>query len=188
MTEMLEGFIDAIGFRDKVDSLRYLTSREDLWKMTRGFQGELHNRIQNHMEKAILLQQMTGLALADYQAPPGVKEGQDKRPVFSVKAFREARRLRGDGRMLNQVFITLLQKKRFSVEDGPEHTIRCGSTLVIDLETKRVSYVIRKGLNDEKRLLRTIQFREDAEASRSLAATYLGVSNEPFAALHNTGA
>jgi hypothetical protein len=107
--------------------------------------------------------------------------------VFSVRALREARRQKEDGRALNQVFITILQKE--TVEHGGQaHTIRCGSTLVIDLDEARVTYVVRKGLHDQKRLLRTISFRESQADSALLAATYFGEGNEPFAALHHAGA
>ena len=53
--------------------------------------------------------------------------------MFQVQAVREARRLQDDGRALNQVFITLLQKREVEHEGQPL-TIRCGSTLVLDLD------------------------------------------------------
>ena len=61
--------------------------------------------------------------------------------------------------MLNQVFVTILQKETLEHE-GQMHTIRCGSTLVIDLDEARVTYVIGKGLHDSERLQRTIAFKE----------------------------
>jgi len=72
--------------------------------------------------------------------------------------------------------------------EGQEYTIRCGSTLVLDLDELRVTYVIRKGLHDRKRLERTIRFRESQAGFAALADTYFGKSNEPFAALHVAGA
>jgi hypothetical protein len=108
-------------------------------------------------------------------------------PVFSVNALREARRLREDGRALNQVFITILQKETM-VHQGQEHTVRSGSTLVLDLDEAGVTCVIRKGLRDLARLSRTIKFKEDGSGYPSLAATYFGDSHEPFAALHHLGA
>ena len=68
------------------------------------------------------------------------------------------------------------------------HIIPCGSTLVIDLDEVRVTYVISKRLDDRKRLDRTIQFKENLAETASLAATYIGESQEPFAALHRLGA
>jgi hypothetical protein len=134
-----------------------------------------------------VLERITGLALAEYQAPPGVRVRRDGIPVFQVHALREARRLKEDGRVLNQVFITILQKETMEHE-GREHTIRSGSTLVLDLDELRVTYVIGKGLRDQERLLRTIAFKEGQASSAALSATYFGPHTEPFAALHRSGA
>ncbi len=184
---MLELFIQNIGLRHQVDKLRYLRNRWDIWKQTRQIRIELHDAILQYVEKAEILQRLTGLALAEYQAPEGVRVHRDGVPVFSVQALREARRMREDGRVLNQVFITILQKEKMEHE-GQMHTIRCGSTLVLDLDESRVTYVVGKGLHDRERLLRTIQFKEDLAGNASLGATYFGENNEPFAALHRSGA
>jgi hypothetical protein len=68
------------------------------------------------------------------------------------------------------------------------HTIRCGSTFVIDLDEARVTYVIRKSLHDRERIERTIAFKEGQAGAASLGSTYFGAAREPFAALHNLGA
>ncbi len=185
--ERLKTFITGIGLRAQVDKLRYLTTRREIWEKTRDIRKDLHLFIEDQVKKAEILQRLTGLALAEYQAPPGVRVRRDGMPVFQVKAIREARRLREDGRMLNQVFITLLQTETMEYEEQ-DHIIRCGSTLVLDLDELRVTYVIGKGLHDQKRLLRTIQFQENQTGMRSLASTYFGEAHEPFAALHSTGA
>jgi hypothetical protein len=187
MEERLRHFIKDIRLRSQVDKLRYLRTRREIWDATRLIKIDLHEGISSQVVKAEILQRLTGLALAEYQAPSGVKVHRDGVPVFSVQAIREARRERGDGRVLNQVFITILQKMRMEHE-GQMHTIRCGSILVLDLDEQRISYVIRKGLHDQERLLGIIQFQDSQASTSSLSATYFGASNEPFAALHNMGA
>lgn len=187
MEEMLKYFIENIGLRDRVDKLRYRRDRRDIWTETRKIRIELHQAIKSEVEKAELLQNLTGLALAGYQAPEGVRVHRDGSPVFTVQALREARRQQEDGRILNQVFITILQKERMEHQDQT-HTIRSGSTLVLDLDEARVTYVIRKGLRDKERLARTIAFKESQTSTASLATTYFGESGEPFAALHHVGA
>lgn len=184
--EMLRRFIQSIGLRTQVDKLRYLRNRREIWTETRQIRIELHDAILEYVEKAEILQRMAGLALTEYQVPEGVRVHRDGVPVFSVRSLREARRLRDDGRALNQVFITILQKETLEHE-SQLHTIRCGSTFVLDLDELRVTYVIGKGLHDRERLLRTIAFKESQAESASLAATYFGSGNEPFAALHRTG-
>lgn len=187
MEELMKQFIDSIRLRNRVDRLRYKKNRRQIWDETRVLRAELHDAINATYKKARILERLTGLALTGVRTPPPgirVKEGS---PVFSVQALREARRLRDDGRALNQVFITLLQTETVEYQ-GEEHRIRAGSTLVIDLDEPRVTYVIRKGLRDSTRLLRTIRFKEGGSGHASLAATYFGESREPFAALHHSGA
>ena len=138
------------------------------------------------MIKAEVLQRLTGLALTAGLVPKGVRTRAGG-PVFSVRTLREARRQKDDGRPLNQVFITLLQREEVE-RDGQLHKIRCGSMIVIDLDEEQVTYVIRKGLNDQKRIDRTIAFRAGLADTAPLAATYFGEGNEPFAALHHAGA
>jgi hypothetical protein len=186
MEERLKLFISNIRLRTHVDRLRYLSDRQAIWNMSRGIQADLHAAIQNQVVKAKILQTLTGLALSGYSPPPGVRLSGGA-PVFFVKSIREARRQRGDGRALNQVFITLVQTEKMQ-HNGQTHSIRCGSVLVIDLDAERVTYVIRKGLHDEERLLRTIEFEEGRSLTASLGSTYFVGIREPFAALHSSGA
>lgn len=183
---ILGQFIENIQLRTHVDKLRYLGSRKEIWWETRKIRAALHTFISNAVVKAEVLQRLTGLALAEYQAPEGVRVRRDGVPVFYLRGFREARRTQENGRALNQVFITILQSETME-HRGQTHKIRCGSTLVIDLDELKVKYVIGKGLHDKARLLRTIAFKEAMEDT-PLAETYFGASNEPFAALHNISA
>lgn len=185
MEQRLKLFIEQIGLRSKVEDVRYQKTRFEIWKATRKFRGALHTAIVEQVVKAQILQRLTGLALAD-SAPQGVKVRSDGRPVFSVESIRWARRERGDGRVLNQMFITLLQKATMEHE-GQAHDVRCGSVLVLDLDELRVTYVITKGIQDRERLLRNIEFQESQASTASLGVTYFGASNEPFAALHSMG-
>jgi hypothetical protein len=181
----LQYFIRSIDLRAHIDKLRYLRNRKDIWSATRQIRLDLHQAIKREVQAAEALQRMAGLALA--KAPEGVKVRREGVPKFSVRALREARRQREDGRALNQAFVTLLQK--VTVEDeGQLHPIRCGSTFVIDLDEARVTYVIRKSLHDRERIARTIAFKEGEAGAASLGATYFGAAREPFAALHNLGA
>jgi hypothetical protein len=185
--DRLRMFIEDIQLRKHIDRLRYKKTRRDLWSEARSIRIDLHAAIQEQVQKALILEYLTGLALTDVATPEGVKVTRDGVPSFSIQALREARRVREDGRALNQVFITILQTEIFEHE-GRTHHIRAGSTLVIDLDEGRVTYVVRKGLRDTARLSRTIAFKEGGSGSASLAATYFGESKEPFAALHHLGA
>ena len=128
---------------------------------------------------------LTTKSLASRETPLRVRR-RGREPVFQVQAIRESRRLKEDGTILNQAFITLLQTGIVE-HDGASHKIRGGSTLVLDLDENRVSYVIRKGIRNASRIERIIGFQESRDGA-PLAATYFGPGNEPFAALHHVGA
>jgi quinol monooxygenase YgiN len=183
MDKRLADFIEGIGLRPHVDKLRYRRKRWEIWETTRAIRRDIYKAIKTHVSKAEALQILTGLALSGH-ARKGVKE-RGGQPVFSVYALREARRQHESGSILNQVFLTLLQKEIMEDDEG---TVRCGSTLVFDLDKAKVTYVIRKGLQDAKRRERTRKFRESQAEIASLAATYLDEGKEPFAALHRIGA
>ncbi|HKP02566.1 MAG TPA: hypothetical protein VJU77_04305 [Chthoniobacterales bacterium] len=172
--------------RGFVDRLRHKKERQEIWQELQTIRTDVHSTINRYVEKARAMQKLTGLALHGYAPTRGVKLNREGAPRFEVHAFREARREREDGRILNQAFITILQSQQVEFE-GEKMSFRCGSTLVLDLDESCVSYVIRKGLNDTQRMRRTRDFQEKDHAA-SLTETYFGRQDEPFAALHVHGA
>ncbi len=190
MEQALQHFVEATRLRQHIDRLRYKKSRREIWTASRDARIDLHSKIRDVVSKGRLLERATGLVLTRASLPTmpaTVKLSSHGRPVFAVQALREARRLREDGRVLNQVFVTLLQTE-YVAHNGEQFPVRCGSTLVIDLNEAKVTYVIRKALGDQRRLERTAAFREGEAGDASLAAAYFGESAEPFAALHHLGA
>jgi hypothetical protein len=181
--EMLRNLIE----RDEIDQVRYLQNRKDIWEKTRILRGSIHIRIEQAANKQSLLQRLTGLAFREYRSPKGVSVRPDGTPVFSIDSLREARRERDDGIVCNQVFFTILQRLKVD-GDGTTHDIRCGCTLVVDLNANRISYVIAKRPQDQDRIKRIIDYKEGRFGPSSLAATYFGPSRETFATLHLTGA
>jgi hypothetical protein len=173
--------------RGYVDSLRHQKDRKDIWNEAHNIRADVHDTISQYVDKASAMQDLTGLALHEFKPTLGVKLTPDGDPRFQVYALREARRQREDGRVLNQAFVTLLQRQRVEFE-GKRLSLLCGCTLVLDLDDSRVSYVIRKGLHDVQRMRRTTKFLENNGSSASLATTYFGAQEEPFAALHRSGA
>ena len=89
--------------------------------------------------------------------------------------------------------IELTQRLAQSFEAGecdasekPDYYFRSGSTLIVDAETGRVRYSIRKPVTDRRKESQRRYFLE--EGNRNLATTYFGgianEDNEPFAMLH----
>ncbi|MFG6429337.1 hypothetical protein [Roseateles sp. LYH14W] len=181
-------FMQGIDLLGVVDRLRRCRTRFDLWQKSRCACRDLHDIIRDYMAKARLLEVLTGLALSPGSTPSSVRKNRKEAPKFYVHSLREARRQTEDGQVLNQVFLTILQTELADGEDGRQHAIHCGSTLVIDLDGAVVRYAIRKGLGDEQRIARIVAFREAQLRGQSLAATYFGAADEPFAALHRCGA
>jgi hypothetical protein len=183
----LENFIRQTQMKERIDALRYAKGRAEIWRMTRVQRRVLWKSIRNYLPKAELMQRITGLNLTGDHDAENVNFDSNGDPVFSVYSFREARRVRDDGRALNQVFFTLLQKETRTI-DGRTMTLRCGSTVVVDLDEARITYVIRKGLQDDRRFERTAKFMDNSPAMARLAGTYFTERDETFAALHHVGA
>jgi len=73
-------------------------------------------------------------------------------------------------------------------EDGGTFDFRGGCTLILDLHTLKLKYVVKKLIDDsDGRLTRQRAYRT-GESGASLRATYFGrqaANNEPFALLHS---
>jgi hypothetical protein len=121
-----------------------------------------------------------------------VLAGIDPELGFEVHSLRPSIRMDWEGRPNFQWVIELTQRipQRIGDQadgaDKPDYYFRGGCTLLVDAETGKVRYSIKKKLN-EARKARQRQFFLD-EGSRSLAATYFGPpgteEREPFALLH----
>lgn len=121
-----------------------------------------------------------------------VLAGIDPELPFEVHSLRPSIRMDWEGRPSFQWVIELTQRIPQYVDGTPEgnerpdYYFRGGCTLLVDAETGRVRYSIKKKLNDERKARQRRYFVD--EGSRSLAATYFGPpgaeEREPFAVLH----
>lgn len=182
---LLDSVLYGVGEIQKL-SPRRKGYRKLLHSKMAGIREGIHEQIRGNLPKAFALQKITGLALgskADKKTlPEGVRLNPDGRPRFEVRSFHESRREGEDGRMLNQVFVTMIQKRKIKSGDQ-EMTIHCGSTLVIDVDEQKIVYAIRKGLNSDDRIEREADFRMRLAGS-TLGETYLSGGDELLASLH----
>jgi hypothetical protein len=148
--------------------------RQELFELTRERRMKLHAHLKSKMRKDDVV-----LAGIDPDLP------------FEVHSLRPSMRIDWEGRPSFQWVIELTQRIAQYVDDDsngkerPDYYFRGGCTLLVDAETGRVRYSIKKKLNDERKA-RQRRFFVD-EGSRSLAATYFGrdpEEREPFAILH----
>jgi hypothetical protein len=125
-----------------------------------------------------------------------------QRPGFDVQSVRPTRRIGPDGDDLPQLVVEITQSRRgFSTSDAQQQAdetgrasrkadfvFQGGCTLIVDLRTKEIRYVISKNIDSNERLEahRTFLFGGPAEP---LGATYFGMGSrsEPFAFLHRNG-
>jgi hypothetical protein len=152
-----------------------------------------------------------GLTLEDGAPRTITRSARTKLPALEVHSVRPAHRIGPDGRSQTDLVVEITQK-RFGFLN-PDHqerndrsrrqsgrfdfVFRGGCTVLVDLESGRVRYVIRKGILDAARLRRQRAYLAGSRGP-SLAATYFGSPQrafygrgrgrpaEPFALVHRS--
>jgi hypothetical protein len=191
---------ESLSDREKIHSLSHI-ARKALHRWIADFKGSANSDIVKKFED------LTGLYLwrdaEKDKSAPGLKSS-DTKYVFEVHSFRGARRVGPDGEKVDEVIISLTQERSVPLylqpepDDGEAETagneddeanflFRGGCTLILDLQTLRLKYVIKKRIDDEARLDRQRAYRT-GDAQASLRFTYFGraqTGEEPFALLHS---
>lgn len=182
-----------------------ISEREKIFSLTRTAQGALHKWLADYKvladpDQVAKFEALTGLYfLETSEKQPKVMglEVQARKYTFEVHSFRGARRVGPDGNTVNEVIISLTQKRSVTLEETPANPdqaekfdFRGGCTLILDLQTLKLKYVVKKLIdNRDGRLTRQRAYRT-GEAGASLRATYFGrpeqnKNSEPFALLHS---
>jgi hypothetical protein len=190
-----QGFVEPLAarLRDFADEFRYLADRRRIFDRTEHIGAELHKRILavNDRERQAF-GDAAGLAFAP--GLPGLRPGSGGVPSFQVHSLRPARRVGPDGDMLNQLILSIIQTRDVPLDPargraGGTMKFRGGSTLILDLDTLRLRYAVRKDIADDERLARERAHRRGVLEEGSPRATYFadvqGVA-EPFALLHRS--
>jgi hypothetical protein len=118
-------------------------------------------------------------------------------PAFEVHSVRTTRRSGPDGQDVRQLVVEITQRRRgyfdqkrqalvdddLAPRGNGDFIFRGGATLIIDLRENRLRYVIRKDIDDDKRLQEQRSLLGEREG---LSFTYLGDQHlrEPFAMTH----
>jgi hypothetical protein len=118
-----------------------------------------------------------GLSMAPAKALPRTSTPEDELPKIEIHSVRPVRRVGPDGQLLVDLVIEMTQKRLELIDpnqaDGPTFKFRGGSTLIIDLEKRRVRYAVLKRIASESRLQRQRAFLGNP-SQQSLYATYFG--------------
>jgi len=135
----------------------------------------------------------------------------DGQPFFEVNSVRLAYRTGESGQTIADLVVEINQQRngyldqthQKRVDQGqlkarnPDFIFRGGATMLIDLETARVRYVIYKKVDSNNRMEAQRRFLTEDNPDRSLRATYFGDARinyyregrnniEPFALLHRS--
>jgi hypothetical protein len=183
-----------------------MSDREKIFGLTRVARAALHQWLADFKrlagpEAVGRFEKLTGtylLETPEKAAKLSGLRGRDGKYTFEVHSFRGARRVSPDGNTLDEVIISLTQRRKVPLrageavaEDGSNaFDFRGGCTLILDLQTLRLKYVVRKLIDDsDGRLARQRVYRA-GEGSASLREMYFGRSEfalnpEPFSLLHS---
>jgi len=112
----------------------------------------------------------------------GDREGELRR--IEVHSVRPVRRVGPEGNIRADLVVEITQS--FRPNDNPAARFRGGCTLLIDLATAQVRYMVRKKVENSDRLANQMQFALDADDG--LHSNYFedqGAVREPFALMHH---
>jgi hypothetical protein len=158
-------------FRDEADAHALTRDREKIFHLERAVRAQIHDALKTHFKNTT-----EGAADATILGLDGAKG-------FEVHAARFATRVGPDGQLLTQAIITLLQ------EDHDRQVFaenfEGGCTIIADLSTQTVRYIIRKSIISQTRFDRQKEFTLAGGRFGDRMA-YFRV-DEPFAALHIKG-
>jgi hypothetical protein len=189
--------------RTMSDQIRYVSDREEYFNLTEKVGEDLNLWIKAEGHHALnKLGRATGMTFkwtAEDGTPIEGLRGDPKKdvvPKFQVHTVRPVRRVGPDGNTLNQLIVSMIQTRDVPLDPTPappgverdKFKFRGGCTLILDLDTKELRYLIAKDVTDEKRLERQRAYRLheiDDGSQRSLYFGRIGSSREPFAMLHS---
>jgi hypothetical protein len=133
-------------------------------------------------------QEIELLGLSRSKDPVGSFDGMEGRlGGIEVHKVRPARRVRLDGTIRSDLNIEITQT--WYATKPQETRFRGGCTLLVDLDTQEIRYLIRKRLLHQGRVAEQMQFAADAASSGLRAEYFDGPSprqDEPFAVLHGS--
>ncbi|MBH8609965.1 S8 family serine peptidase [Pseudomonas mohnii] len=164
------------------------TNRESAWNTSRDNAWEFHRWLMN--QKHVSDSELEALGLYRHANPNYQLQIGDRTVVcdmrrIEVHSVRPLRRVGPDGQLLSQMVVELTQS--LHAKDGSGNIFRGGVTLVIDLTSRQVTYVVRKRINQPARLAHQQQFQE--ERAQSMQDKYRGLqamTSEPFALVHRS--
>lgn len=206
-TDVIKFFgLNMADFELKSGEQKAMSERQKIFKITKAARIALHDLLDSELgeisdEEFEEFEQITGLYLRaserSAEKVPELKSNQKGKFKFEVHSLRGAQRNSPDGDTLNQVIISITQKRVVTYDESPEKSkkndtfdFRGGCTLIFDLQSLSLRYVIKKRIDDDRRLKAQREYRT-GDVGLSLRSTYFGDPQkegmeEQFAFLHHS--
>lgn len=176
--------------REFNNSLSYITDRREIFYTIKKMKAELHHRFEIKFESPAF-EKLTGIKFLDTMNGEIGSEGGF--PKFEVHSMQRARRVGPEGITINQVIVTLTQRRTIQSNLVPAaekpYTFRGGCTLIFDLDTLKLRYVIKKAIDDDDRLKDQLAFKDAWAELAFQGKGYVNnnsMTDEPFAFLHKS--
>jgi hypothetical protein len=159
-----------------IGSWKLAKDRQALYELMRDRRAALHDHLAGRFAQGVTI------------------SGIDPKRTFEVHSIRPSMRSDWEGRPRFQWIVELTQRLPQFVDPAdakkpgaePDYYFRGGCTLILEADTGKVRYAVRKPLDEERRA-RQLAYLTDT-GNQNLAATYFGGvtsdDNEPFAMLH----
>ncbi len=186
------------------NEIGYSSDREHIYRTTSRYKARLHDVIADACRQSLtygglaqndiaaFFETLTGLWIVPR---PGNTEINERNGLYSfqVSSLQHARRQGPGGNVLNQIILTLTQKRTATIDAtqfGTAQTLfQGGCTLIIDLDNLQLKYSITKPIQDQGRLTKQANFMYTdgsaiAEENPYYVAPTTGTIHEPFALIH----
>ena len=159
--------------------IRFRVDREKQFRLLVRVQKKVHEILRRKHRRDVLgnLESVTGLVLGAGKQVEGITKTEGM-PSFEVHLVRPVRRRGPNGEEINHVVLGITQRRRLKVR-GADVEMAGGCTLILDLDTLRLRYAIRKAVDDPER---ETEFRGWMGENPTAAALY--ALEEPVARLH----
>jgi hypothetical protein len=149
------------------------------------FKRELHDKIQFKLKNVRAFEDLTGLVFSNSAVSKNIIEFSPRNnfPRFYVQSLAFNRRIDFNGKVINQVVISIIQNRIVRV--GNHNVLfNGGSTLIFDLNTRELLYVIKKDILDKNRLDKKISYVKNSGSEKDETAFTVENFYGPFASLH----
>lgn len=228
-TNQLQGLFDILVdfLKDYSNEIIYAKNREDIFDINKRYiAGQyshdknlygLHRRINKKFDGSKDFEKLTGLMFSygwDALSIPTSNAYSQQSPSFFIQSLHVASRVGPDGKLSNQVIMSLVQRSLTCIEKDvngilvinhkakkKEFEISGGCTLIFDLHTQRLKYAISKPLIDidalsnnqyqlsHSRCIATYKYQHGQTVPITQFQAYFGLGkqnsvNEPFNFLH----